>query len=36
MWEWSDKLKLGKSTALVKKDLRLLPLVPHCLNVEDS
>ena len=27
MWEWNDKLKLGKSSsAFVKKDLRLLPL----------
>lgn len=26
MWEWSDKLKLGKASAFVKKDLRLLPL----------
>ena len=26
MWEWSDKLKLGKSASFVKKDLRLLPL----------
>jgi hypothetical protein len=26
MWEWSDKLKLGKSSAFVKRDLRLLPL----------
>jgi hypothetical protein len=26
MWEWSDKLKLGKSSAFVKKDLRPLPL----------
>lgn len=25
MWEWSDKLKLGKSSAFVKKDLRPLP-----------
>jgi len=25
MWEWSDKLKLGKSSAFVKKDLRSLP-----------
>ena len=24
MWEWSDKLKLGKSSAFVKKDLRSL------------
>ena len=26
MWEWSDKLKLGKSSAFVKKDFRPLPL----------
>ena len=26
MWEWSDKLKLGKMSAFVKRDLRLLPL----------
>lgn len=26
MWEHSDKLKLGKSSAFVKKNLRLLPL----------
>jgi hypothetical protein len=26
MWEWSDKLKLGKSSAFVKNDLRSLPL----------
>lgn len=26
MWEWSDKLKLGKASAFVKKDLRPLPL----------
>lgn len=26
MWEWSDKLKLGKGSAFVKKDLRPLPL----------
>lgn len=26
MWEWSDKLKLGKSSAFVKRDLRILPL----------
>ena len=26
MWEWSDNLKLGKSSAFVKKDLRPLPL----------
>ena len=26
MWEWSDKLKLGKSSAFVKRDLRVLPL----------
>ena len=26
MWEWSDKLKLGKGSAFVKRDLRLLPL----------
>ncbi len=25
MWEWSDKLKLGKSSAFVKKDIRSLP-----------
>jgi len=25
MWEWSDKLKLGKSSHFVKKKLRLLP-----------
>ena len=26
MWDWSDKLKLGKASAFVKRDLRLLPL----------
>jgi hypothetical protein len=26
MWEWSDKLKLGKGSAFVKQDLRPLPL----------
>lgn len=26
MWNWHDKLKLGKSSAFVKKDLRPLPL----------
>jgi hypothetical protein len=26
MWEWSDKLKLGKGSAFIKRDLRLLPL----------
>ena len=26
MWEWSEHLKLGKSSAFVKRDLRLLPL----------
>ena len=26
MWEWSDRLKLGKSSAFVKRDLRALPL----------
>ena len=26
LWEWSDKLKLGKSSGFVKKDLRPLPL----------
>jgi len=26
MWEWSDKLKLGKSSVFVKRDLRALPL----------
>ena len=26
MWEWSDKLRLGKSSAFVKRDLRRLPL----------
>ena len=25
MWEWSERLKLGKSSAFVKRDLRLLP-----------
>jgi hypothetical protein len=25
MWEWSDKLKLGKSSAFVKRDIRALP-----------
>jgi len=25
-WEWSDKLKLGKSSAFVKRDIRALPL----------
>ena len=27
MWEWSDKLRLGKSSAFVKKDLHSLPLM---------
>jgi hypothetical protein len=26
MWEWSDKLKLGKSSGFVKRNLNLLPL----------
>ncbi len=26
MWEWSENLKLGKSSAFVKRDIRLLPL----------
>ena len=26
MWEWSEHLKLGKSAAFVKRDLRALPL----------
>jgi hypothetical protein len=26
MWDWSDKLKLGKGSAFIKKDLRPLPL----------
>lgn len=26
MWEWSDKLKLGKSSPFVKRELRKLPL----------
>lgn len=26
MWEWSDKLKLGKASAFVKRDIRSLPL----------
>ena len=26
MWEWSDKLKLGKASVFVKRDLRILPL----------
>ena len=26
MWEWSDKLKLGKGSAYVKRNLRALPL----------
>ena len=26
MWDWSDKLKLGKTSAFVKRDLRILPL----------
>ena len=26
MWEWCDKLKLGKSSAFVKRDIRSLPL----------
>jgi hypothetical protein len=26
MWEWSEHLKLGKSSAFVKRDLRLLPM----------
>ncbi len=26
MWEWSDKLKLGKSSPFVKRDIRSLPL----------
>ena len=25
MWEWSDNLKLGKSSAFIKKDIRPLP-----------
>ena len=25
MWEWCDKLKLGKSSAFVKRDIRALP-----------
>ena len=25
MWEWSEKLKLGKSSAFVKRDIRALP-----------
>jgi len=25
-WEWSDKLKLGKASAFVKRDIRSLPL----------
>ena len=25
MWEWSDKLKLGKSSAFTKRDIRALP-----------
>jgi hypothetical protein len=26
VWQWSDKLKLGKSSAFVKRDIRCLPL----------
>lgn len=26
MWEWSDKLKLGKASAFTKRDIRSLPL----------
>lgn len=26
MWPWGDHLKLGKTSAFVKRDLRLLPL----------
>ena len=26
MWPWDEHLKLGKTTAFVKRDLRLLPL----------
>jgi len=26
MWQWNDKLKLGKSSAFVKRDIRSLPL----------
>ena len=25
MWEWCDKLKLGKSSAFTKRDIRSLP-----------
>jgi hypothetical protein len=25
MWEWCDKLNLGKSSAFVKRDIRALP-----------
>jgi hypothetical protein len=25
MWEWCDKLKLGKSSAFTKRDIRALP-----------
>ena len=34
MWEWSDKLKLGKSSAFVKRDIRSLPLLPHLRQLE--
>jgi hypothetical protein len=27
MWEWCDNLKLGKSSAFVKRDIRSLPLM---------
>lgn len=26
MWAWGDKLKLGKSSAFIKRDIRSLPL----------
>ena len=25
MWEWCDKLKLGKPSAFIKRDIRALP-----------
>jgi hypothetical protein len=42
MWDWSDQLKLGKSSAFVKRDLRHLPLTEadfdadFCLDVASS
>jgi hypothetical protein len=26
MWEWSEHLKLGKSSPFIKRDLQVLPL----------